>query len=327
MFSAGVDIGYRAQKIVCANGQNLTQSVVGSPDMSTFGVSGGEVLTIKVGDRTYLLGQHADEQSRFASRGQETRDWINSADYDVLIKAAIGWLYTQGNDDEMTIVTGLPVAYYDRDKNKLKERFEGVHSGEYCGQPFEVRVVNCRVIPQPFGTLFAEVYDDLGVVIEENTYLLNSKTAILDVGSHTTNMQVVLRGDSLAKDSTSIAVGGWKLVQAMRDHLAELMPELNPTDHQIAEAIAGAANLTYFGEDVDIRAVARPFAEQIAGTITAAISNTWGTAADVKEILVTGGGAYLIGEFVDYRQARIVDDPIFANARGYYRMARRISRK
>lgn len=333
---AGIDIGYRAIKIVSNVSnhgttnvikQHLIQSVIGSPDVSTFSISNQKATTVTVDGKQWLIGQYADEQSRFSSRGQETRDWIHSEIYDVLIKTAIGWISTQTKDNKITIVTGLPVAYHSQDRDILKEQFMKVHTGKYCGNPFEINVLDCRVIPQPYGTLFSEVYDDIGIPINEKAYLLNNKVAILDIGSHTTNMQMVLRGDSLSKNSTSIAIGGWKLVQSVRERLIQLMPDLNPTDHQIAEALSGTISLQYYGEEIDIHSIAKPFAEQIAETITAAIGNTWGSAADVIEILVTGGGAYIIGDYINYPQAKIVNDPIFANAQGYYKFARRIVRQ
>uniref|UniRef100_A0A6M3IRJ5 Uncharacterized protein n=1 Tax=viral metagenome TaxID=1070528 RepID=A0A6M3IRJ5_9ZZZZ len=324
--NAGIDIGYKATKIATSSQHKMFQSIVGTLDESSFKTSGVEATSLVIGDSAYFIGRAADEQSRFASRGQETRNWIETTDYDVLIKASLGWLHEQYPDeDEYTVVTGLPVSYFRRDAEKLKAKFLGAHSAVYNGEEYHVSVVNARVIPQPFGTLFSYVFDRNGVVNEKHAKLAMTKVGVLDIGSHTTNMQVIIRGDDLAKESTSIAVGGWKLVQAVKERLGELMPELEPSDHAVAAALEGE-RLMYYGEEIDIRSVAAPFASDIANSIKAQVAATWGTAADLYAILVTGGGAHLIGEYLKFPQSWIVPDPVFANVQGYSNFAQRVAR-
>jgi hypothetical protein len=65
---------------------------------------------------------------------------------------------------------------------------------------------------------------------------------------------------------------------------------------------------------------------ELAAQIIAQASQLWNGAAILDAILVTGGGALLLGDAIKahWKHARIVSDPVFANATGYYRLARRI---
>ena len=63
-------------------------------------------------------------------------------------------------------------------------------------------------------------------------------------------------------------------------------------------------------------------AEQVISEAT----QIWHGAAGLDVILVTGGGALLLGPAIKahFRHAQVVDDPIFANALGFWRYAQRL---
>jgi len=54
----------------------------------------------------------------------------------------------------------------------------------------------------------------------------------------------------------------------------------------------------------------------------------WNGGATLDAILVSGGGALLLGPAIarHFRHARVVPDPVYANTLGYWRFAQRLGR-
>ena len=63
--------------------------------------------------------------------------------------------------------------------------------------------------------------------------------------------------------------------------------------------------------------------------VTAEAGQFWNGGASLAGILVTGGGALLLGDAIRQRwpHARIVADPVFSNAAGFSKLAARLAQK
>jgi len=84
----------------------------------------------------------------------------------------------------------------------------------------------------------------------------------------------------------------------------------------------------FYGEPVALSAVVEDILEPLAGQVLAEATPLWNGGAALDAVLVAGGGALLIGPFVQrhFRHARVVADPVYANAVGYWRFAERLAR-
>jgi plasmid segregation protein ParM len=148
---------------------------------------------------------------------------------------------------------------------------------------------------------------------------------VIDIGGKTTNLLSVDRLSEIGRETASVSVGAWDVVRAIRGYLSDHCPELELRDHSVMDAII-ARQVKYFGEPVDlgkvIDAALVPMAEQVIAEAT----QLWNGAARLDVILVTGGGALLLGSAIKsrFRHARVVDDPVFANALGFLRFAQRL---
>jgi hypothetical protein len=74
-----------------------------------------------------------------------------------------------------------------------------------------------------------------------------------------------------------------------------------------------------------VEAALEPMAEQVIAQAT----QLWNGGASLGAILVSGGGALLLGPYIKrhFRHARVVSDPVFANALGYWRFAQRLGQQ
>jgi plasmid segregation protein ParM len=319
----GLDVGYAAVKAVSGQRRVTFPSVVGTPDRARFSLNSQEDNIILTMPHHVLVGQRAVEQSRFVHR-REDRAWIESDEYYHLMLAAFTEL-TTATVAELRVVTGLPVAFYDGDRKALRDLFLGEHRAKREGRRAQLfRVRDCRVIPQPFGTLLALALDDQGRITDSG--LATGTVGVVDVGGKTTNLLSVYRLAEIGRETSSVNVGAWDVVRAVRDHLADHCPDLELRDHQLVEAIK-ARQVRYYGEPVDLSAVVDGVLEPLADQVIAQATQLWNGGAGLDAILVSGGGALLLGPRIQahFPHARVVSEPVYANALGYWKLAQRLA--
>jgi plasmid segregation protein ParM len=320
--NAGLDVGYSHTKAVARERRAHFPSVVGTPDRARFSLNGNENSIILTEPQSVAVGQGAVMQSRFLHR-REDRRWIESPEWYALTLAALTELST-AHWAELRIVTGLPVAFFD-DRALVRDRLLGEHKTQREGRGGQVfKVTDCRVIPQPFGALLAACLDDRGRV--SDTDLATGRVGIVDVGGKTCNLLAVHRLSEISRETASVNAGAWDAVRGLRDYLAREYPDLELRDHEIIDAIKARA-VRYYGKTVDLSEPLDAILEPLAEQVIAQAGQLWNGAANLDAILVSGGGALLLGPYVarHFRHARAVADPVFANALGFYRFAQRLA--
>lgn len=321
--NTGIDLGYSAVKGVSGSRRFHFPSVVGTPDRARFslGDQNNDIVLTLPGDGTWLVGQGAVEQSRFVGR-REDRNWIGSDEYYKLMLAAFTEL-TAATVVDLVVVSGLPVAFYS-DRAVLRDRFLGEHRVTREGRRAQVfRVKEARVIPQPFGCLLSVALDNRGRIADQE--LATGAVGVVDVGGKTTNLLSVNRLAEIGRETASVNVGAWDVVRAVRGYLADNCPNLELRDHQVIDAII-AGQVKYYGKPVDLSQVVDAALEPMADQVIAQATQLWNGGAGLDAILVAGGGALLLGPYIKahFPHARVVGDPVFANATGYWKFAQRL---
>jgi plasmid segregation protein ParM len=313
----GLDVGYSAVKAVSGNRRVSFPSVVGTPDKARFSLDGSKaiVLTHPI---DAMVGEEAIAQSRFLNR-REDRGWVESDEWYTLALASLTEL-TSATVADLVIVTGLPVTFY-ADKRVVRDRLLGEHKVQREGRRAQsLRVSDCRVIPQPFGALLSATLDDRGRIVDQA--LATGAVGVIDVGGKTTNLLRVDRLSEISRETASVSVGAWDVVRAVKSWLADHCPDLDLRDHQVVDAIIDR-QVSYYGERIDIAPVVDASLAPLADQVLAEATQLWNGGAALDAILVSGGGALLLGSHIrrHFRHARAVDDPVFANALGFWRFA------
>ncbi len=320
----GIDIGYNATKAVAEQRRTTFPSAVGTPDRARFALNGGsEAALVLLSPSHVLIGDEAVQQSRFLNR-REDRRWIESEDWLALFLTALTEL-TSGTLVDIEVVTGLPIAFYS-DREQVQQRLLGEHRVQREGRRGQLlRVANVRVIPQPFGTLLAEVLDERGHI--QRSDLAQATVGLIDIGGKTCNLLSVSRLSEVGRGTASVNIGGWNLVRAVRQWLAQHYPGLDDLrDHQLASAVQTRA-LRYYGEPIrDFSPLVDDLAADLARQILSEASHLWNGGATLDALLVTGGGALLLGSHIQrhWPHTQIVNDPVYGNALGYWKLARRL---
>lgn len=321
---AGLDIGYSDTKASIDGRQFSFPSLVGTPDKARFSLNGTvESIVIQPdGMEKRLVGEGAIRQSRFVDE-REDWNWIASPKYKYLAWAAYTEL-TQASRVNLEIVTGLPVTRFQEDKETVKRQLEGeyriVREGRYT-QVFSVEVK--RVIPQPFGTILSQALDDRGKI--QDNILATGNIGIVDIGGKTTNLLSVERLAEIGRETTSLDLGAWDIVSVIREYLAENFKELDLRDHEIAEVVRNR-KVNYYGESFDLSKEVINALSAFATQITGAATRLWGSGARLDKILISGGGALLLGDYItgEFKHAEIVKNSVFANSQGYLKFCQRL---
>jgi plasmid segregation protein ParM len=313
--NVGMDVGYSAVKAISGGRRVTFPSVVGTPDKARFSLDGSKaiVLTHPV---NAMVGEEAIAQSRFLNR-REDRGWVESDEWYTLALASLTELTTATAAD-LVVVTGLPVTFY-ADKAVVRDRLLGRHRVQREGRCAQsLRVSDCRVIPQPFGALLSATLDDRGRVVDHE--LATGAVGVIDAGGKTTNLLSVNRLSEIGRETASVNVGAWDVVRAVKSWLADHCPDLDLRDHHIVDAVV-ARQVSYYGERIDITSAVDAAISPLADQVLAEATQLWNGGAALDAILVSGGGALLLGAHVrrHFRHARVVDDPVFANALGFWR--------
>jgi len=273
------------------------------------------------------VGEGAILQSRHITR-REDREWIESDAYHALMLAAFSELTTATHAD-LTVVSGLPVQFYDRDRATLQKRLMGEHIIERKGKDRRrqtLTVTQAAVIPQGFGALCSVCLDDRGNIARRD--LANGRVGLIDVGGKTTNLLSINRLAEVGRETASVNSGAWDIVRSVGRFLADNYPDLELRDHEIIEAIKERAT-KYKGRPVDLGAVIDGAIVPLADQVIAQATQLWNGAGALDVILIAGGGAHLVGPYIlgHFEHAQVIDgDPVYANAQGYAHFAARLAR-
>jgi plasmid segregation protein ParM len=318
----GLDVGYSATKAVAGKRRVSFPSAVGTPDKARFSLGTDERIVLLAPEHV-LVGEGAISQSRFIHR-REDRRWIEGDEWYALFLAAATEL-TAATSVELRLVTGLPVAFYD-DRQEVRDRLLGTHKVQREGRRCQrVEVEDARVIPQPFGALLAATLDRQGRIVDET--LASGAVGVVDVGGKTTNLLSVIELREIGRETASVNVGAWSAMRSLRRWLERECPGLELRDHQVLTALI-EQHVWYYEKRVDLTAAVEEILEPLAGQVIAEATQLWNGAAGLRAVLVSGGGALLLGPYVEraFRHARVVEEPVFANAEGFWRFAERVAR-
>jgi plasmid segregation protein ParM len=313
---AALDIGYGHTKGVWGS-QHLTfPSLVGPavrvkyhPDLT----GDGHGLTLTFSGQQRFIGAYAARQSPFT-----TSPRARERDPELLRMLTLGACHQLGlSGHRIHLVTGLPVRWYT-DREQLAKTLTGIYHFSVDNEPQHLEIAMVKVVPQPFGSLFRVLLSPQGVFVDEDR-LANTRVAILDIGTHTTDYAYADRVTYVEPKSGSIPVAMAQVYTLLQRALEETYDlEVNLT---AVEAAARTGHVTRFGERIDVTTLYQEALAAVSGEILGHATTLWGAGQELAVVLLTGGGALPFAEHVRgvFPHARLVPQPQLANALGFYR--------
>lgn len=317
MHKVGIDLGKSAVKATC-NGEAVVEfpPLLTKAGMRPFVETRADHMEISLDGQGWLVGEGA--RAGLASR------WVTDEhkcgrDMLLLSLAAIGTLGLQG---QVAVGTGVPAALWRTDGAALGDTLAGTHEYVWNGGARKV-AIDVFVLPEPLGSYFYAILDRSGRIVDKA--LAREPVAIVDIGYRTVDIVIAHRGRLLDQSTRSTGHGMVVAFERVFTFLSATVGLLSDGERtEVFLSLVQGTPLRLKGMAVrdDVHHVLQEakaeLVDQIAGDIRSALSS-----AEYRTLLFTGGGADWLREHLvqHFPGARWVDEPRYANARGFYRYA------
>jgi len=325
----GIDIGFGFTKASNGRGSLVFKSIFGEATEVQFreqflgGGDADEHLHIQTKDGAFFVGDLAERQSNVRSFTLDQNQLI--ADFAKLMALAALSRVTERNNP-VKLVTELPISYYQRHRKALAELLIGKHAltrFDRAGKGHEtvVNVSEVRVIPQPFGSLFNLMLNNMAEVGDRR--FVQQKIGIIDIGFRTCDYSIADRTRYSERGSRTTESGIAKAFSLIAHELRErtgVDVELYRLYKSVAEG-----SIKIRGEVIDLNPLIEDAFGKLASAIAGEVERRWVDDWDIDLIVVSGGGGAVLaprlqpllqGEVVSLDPAR---DARLNNVLGYWK--------
>jgi plasmid segregation protein ParM len=217
---------------------------------------------------------------------------------------------------QVSLVTGLPVEFYKKDKDKLAKEIRSWKSRF-------IDIVNVSILPQPIGTLMDVMTDWDGTQLYD---FKDKRIIIIDIGDGTIDAIEVLNNNP-TKNYGGASNGVSQMFGDIRSKVRAMNPKFNDATIEQAEMreIIETGKFFFYGEEKDISQLVAKSKQTMAQSVVSLIDGIWPKRSAIRKIIVTGGGAAVLKEelknVIPEGQLIIQDDPEMSNAIGFAKMA------
>ncbi len=334
--TCAVDVGFGRVKAISEAQQLEFSSVVGSfrPVRYSTGINQAdpvERLCCEYAGKRYFIGDIVFKQAD--AMVTMTAERFTRPEGLALMFSALALL--SGTDSEtLNLSTGLPVSDFAGKKDLYRQALLGRHyiklfnpdgSGE---KAYRFNITDCRVLPQPMGTVFDRVLNDAGDLV--NRKMAAGNIGVLDIGQNTVDL---------------VRVDGLEFVDAQSDSFSDLglFDAYGLLYREIKDVygveIPPARMEKYLqnnyievdGHKQNIAGIKQREFSAHAGRIISRALNLWRDAWQLNQIIITGGGAVVLGDYISRQlnkpgQVELVDPSraTLSNVNGYLKLARRV---
>jgi plasmid segregation protein ParM len=327
----GIDIGFGFTKLTNGKDSLIFKSVLGEATEIQFqekilSDSGDDHLQIEVDGQSYFLGDLAERQSsvRFFTLDQE--QFVSRF---VKILALAGASRMVGSFIPVNVVTGLPIGHYSQHKDELSRLLVGDHQVflvDAAGKRQEkvVKINKVRVIPQPFGSMFNLMLNDLGDLADRR--LVKEKIGIIDVGFRTADYTISDRMRYSERGSRTTDSGIARAFNVIATKLRE-QSGVNVELYRLYEAV-DRGSIKIRGKEYELKSLTDQIFNQLAAAIANEVDRLWADDWDIDTIVITGGGGAVLSRYLQpllNGHVLPVDpakDARLFNAQGYWKFAK-----
>lgn len=316
-----IDLGFGYTKAVSSDNRVIFPSAVAPSDTNTiegFNTIGHIIEFKKPGEikkKTLSFGERAIKEGRAVELSLDNQKFTKEASA-VLALAAAGLI---GAKDSVDLAVGLPINTY-----KNKQYREDVIK--------TLKSVNAYVSidggPERYIT-FSNVFcfaQGVGAVYAIDNIPKNGLIGLIDIGFFTTDMVLFECNDGIITPLPtyfrSVNQGVSRALQLFLDNFTR------QTGASItlinAMNVWKRKEVRYNGQEINIEDMVRDAKNYAARAITSSIREIWTEHIGmIDQILMAGGGAIELGDAIKNMlpQVQQINDPQFANAVGFYKMA------
>jgi plasmid segregation protein ParM len=324
----GLDVGFGFTKATNGREMQIFKSVVGDAAEATFNeqlLPGKAPLGrhISLNGETFYIGELAEQQSR--GRGYTLDPTQFLAKYARTLAVSACAPLADGNSP-VRIVTGLPISFFRKHKDTLTQLLQQRHvvtllkpNGEKDERALNVDRV--RVIPQPFGSLFNVMLNDLGKPVSQR--FISEKIGVIDVGFRTADYSISDKTRYSERGSQSTDSGISVAFTAIANALQEKSGVAVELFRLYESVTRGTIKIR--GKRYDITAPVKQAFVALATRIATEANRLWSDDWDLDAIVITGGGGGVLAPYLQpLLEGEVIPMPTDQDARlnnvqGYYK--------
>ena len=329
----GLDTGFGFTKATNGREYPVFKSVVGEAADAAFGetlLSTRNTLGrhIEINGEAFYLGELAEQQSR--GRGFTLDPTQFLAKYArTLALSAIAPLAESGQ--ALRVVTGLPVSFFRKNKDALTTLLQQRHTVTVFkadGQKEEkvLNIERVRVIPQPFGSMFNLMLNDLGKPTSQR--FMTEKVGVMDIGFRTADYSISDKTRYSERGSQSSDAG---IALAFSTIAAALQQQsgVNVELYRLYDAVT-KGTIKIKGKRYDITAIVKTAFQALATKIAGEANRLWTDDWDLDAIVITGGGGSVLAPYLQpMLEGEVIPVPPDQDARlnnvtGYFKYGQHI---
>jgi hypothetical protein len=208
--------------------------------------------------------------------------------------------------------------------HELKKWLLGEHKFSVNDADYRLVVEELQLWPQGAAAYFDWLLNERGLLTRDRN-ILRQMVGVCDIGFRTVNFFTIARGEVMRR----LTGGNDSGIKTAADTLTTLVWNHHSIRLTPLEAEKFLRNpkeqLVKFGELVDISPLVQQALRTALSRILTHAEAIWEGGKSLAKILLAGGGAKLLGHELKARfpQAEVLEDPVFANARGLAKIAAR----
>lgn len=333
--ATGIDVGFNAVKALASNDRRAHfPSVVGIeqtrimelPEDLVQDKGRQERLVIEMANgQTWSVGHTALRESAY-SAGRQDPGWIKSPSYQVLVCTALSELHKGTTSTH--VVSGLPLEDWGTWAPTLREVLTGKHRFRRNGGSWQtVTVEEAVVITQPYGSLLDQALAENGRILD-NVWATGA-VAVADLGGNTVNLLVTDALEEVGQWTRGDGLGLLKALDQIARAIHSRYSTITPRSREVSEWLA-RGTFKVGDQELQIAPYAAPYLEPLVELVLNRCASVWDEPGRYQAVLLTGGGALALGQALKarmrgvYSNVTIAPEPVFANVRGYLKLARKL---
>lgn len=296
----GIDIGFGFTKASNGKGSLVFKSVLGEATDIQFqeqilsGAAAEDHLQLEIDGKSFFVGDLAERQSNVRYFTLDQTQFISQFAKNLALTAAARMV---GGYVPVNLVTGLPIGYYRQHKDELARILQGEHKVALVDQAGkrQERVVNVnkvRVIPQPFGSMFNLMLNDLGELGDKRT--VKEKIGIIDIGFRTSDYTISdkMRYSERGSRTTDSGIArAFNVIATKLREKSEVAVEL----YRLYEAV-DRGSIKIRGKEYDLKGLTEQVFGQLAAAVASEVERLWADDWDMDAIVITGGGGAVLAK-------------------------------
>ena len=286
-------------------------------------------LEVSISTSNYLVGLYVEKYATVIERMDFAR-LSDGNEMQALFYAISAELLEENRHNEISIIVGLPVELMLNKKDaqkvlrRLRSWMSGPHEFRVNGKTYHVTVINLNIFGQPTGGYFSWLLNDEGKILRPASNL-KALVTVCDIGFNTLDVFSVQGGEILRKytggNTTGIRRAAEQLIREIKEKYGVTLSR-----HQADEYLRAKKPVFSCAQgDIDISPLVNQALSVASASIGDFLETLLGNGKQFRYMLFTGGGSALIKKELLHRYplAQILPHPVFANALGLARYARR----